>query len=82
MGYAMVITASIAAGASLLNTALAFMLRRSVRPPSGGTLGEVAERTHHSSAVNTAGIKTLLANDAARKLEHEQEKEVAPDGRD
>jgi hypothetical protein len=81
MGYAMVITASIAAGASLLNTALAFMLRRFMAPPSGGTLGEVAEKAHHSSTVNTAGIKTLLKRQEHADQAAEAVKEVAPDGR-
>jgi hypothetical protein len=69
MGYAMVITASIAAGASLLNTALAFMLRRFMAPPSGGTLGEAVERTHAQSAVSAAGIKKLVDGRAADERE-------------
>lgn len=68
MGYAMVITASIAAGASLLNTVLAVLLRRFLQPPSGGTLGEVAEKAHHASAVNTAALKELVQAERGRDL--------------
>lgn len=59
MGYAMVATASIAAVASVLNTVLSVLLRRFMRPPSGGTLGEVVERTEHVSHVTAAGVKQI-----------------------
>lgn len=62
MGYAIIIAALIAAVGSVTTTWLQVKTRRDIRPPSGGTLGDIAERSHHLVAVNTAGIKTLVDN--------------------
>lgn len=60
MGYAIVVAALIAACGSVLTTWLQVRTRRDLRPPSGGTIGEAVERTHHLAAVNTAGLKALV----------------------
>lgn len=77
MGYAMVATASIAAVASVLNTVLSFLLRRFMQPPSGGTLGEVAERAEHAANVTAAGVNAI-----SRELVAERRRrgETPPEG--
>lgn len=60
MGYAIIIAALIAAVGSVTTTWLQVKVRRDLKTPSGGTIGEVAERSHHLAAVNTAGIKALI----------------------
>lgn len=60
MGYAIIIAALIAAVGSVTTTWLQLKVRREIKPPSGGTIGEIAERSHHLAAVNTAGIRALL----------------------
>lgn len=60
MGYAIVIAALIAAVGSVATTWLQVRTRRELRPPSGGTIGEAVERTHHLSAVNTAALKAVI----------------------
>jgi len=65
MGYAVVIAAVVAAAGTVTNTVLTIFLRRFVSPPSGGTLGEIAERAHHNSVVGVAGVKYM-----ARQVNH------------
>jgi hypothetical protein len=59
MGYAIIVAAVIAAVGTVTNTVLTILLRRFVSPPSGDTLGEVAERAHHLAAVGVAGVKWI-----------------------
>jgi hypothetical protein len=60
MGYAIIIAALIAAIGSVVSSWLAFKTRSDLRVPSGGTIGEVVERAHHQSAVNTGALKALV----------------------
>jgi hypothetical protein len=59
MGYAIVIAAVVAALGTVTNTVLTLLLRRFVQPPSGGTLGEVAERAQHAAEAGAAGMTEI-----------------------
>lgn len=60
MGWAAIIVASITVVGQAFTAVLVILLRRFVAPPSGNTLGEVAERSHHLAAVNTAALKAVV----------------------
>ena len=67
MGYAVVIASVVAAGGAIANTVLTVLLRRFVSPPSGDTLGNVAEKAHHAAEASAAGMIEV-----ARKIDGER----------
>ena len=68
MGYAVVIASVIAACGAIANTVLTVLLKRFVRPPSGGTLGEVAEKAQHAAEVGAAGMDAIARKISGRSV--------------
>lgn len=68
MGYAAIIVACITVAGQVFTAVLVILLKRFVSPPSGDTLGNVVERTHHQSAVTTAGVKALIEHQGCGEL--------------
>lgn len=68
-----VLVALITAAVQLITLYVVVMNRRDIRPPSGGTLGEVVERAHQLSAADVALSVAVLGHaggdvEAARRL--------------